>query len=77
MVPDSTTGDAVFESSQDILQLLKQHDIHDINVAYHESVAQPLASPEFLAPVNDLHTLKESRTSQIGSPPHLACPLPA
>lgn len=59
VVPDSTTGDAAFESSQDILQLLKQHDIHDIDVAYRESVSQPLTSPELLAPVNDLHPLKD------------------
>jgi hypothetical protein len=57
--PDSTTGDAAFESSQDILQLLKQHDIDDIDVAYRESVAQPLTGPQLLAPVNDLHPLKD------------------
>lgn len=59
VLPDSTTGDAAFESSQDILQLLEQHDIHDIDVAYCESVAQPLTGPELLAPVNDLHPLKD------------------
>ncbi|KDQ49643.1 hypothetical protein JAAARDRAFT_200650 [Jaapia argillacea MUCL 33604] len=58
VLPDSTTGDAAFESSQDILQLLKQHDIHDIDVAYRESVAQPFTGPELLAPVDDLHPLK-------------------
>ena len=55
---DSTSGDATFESSQDILRLLEQHDIHDIDVAYRESVAQPLTGPELLAPVNGLHPLK-------------------
>jgi hypothetical protein len=59
VLPDSTTSDTAFESSQDILQLLKQHDIHDIDVAYRESVAQPLTGPELLAPVNDLHPLKD------------------
>ena len=59
VLPDSTTGDAAFESSQDILQLLEQHDIHDIDVAYRESMAQPLTGPELLAPVNDLHPLKD------------------
>ncbi|KAG9079917.1 hypothetical protein FRC06_007320 [Ceratobasidium sp. 370] len=59
VLPDSTTGDAAFESSQDILQLLEQHDIHDIDVAYRESVAQLLTGPELLVPVNDLHPLKE------------------
>ena len=59
MLPDSTAGDAAFESSQDILQLLKQHDIHDIDVAYRESVTHPLTGPALLAPVNDLHPLKD------------------
>jgi hypothetical protein len=59
VLPDGTTGDAAFESSQDILQLLEQHDIHNIDVAYRESVAQPLTGPELLAPVNDLHPLKD------------------
>ena len=59
VLPDSTTGDAAFESSQDILQLLERHDIHDIDVAYRESVAQLLTGPELLAPVDDLHPLKD------------------
>jgi hypothetical protein len=59
VLPDSTTGDAAFESSQDILTLLKQYDIHDIDVAYRESVAQPFTGPELLAPVSDLDPLKD------------------
>ncbi|KAL6306131.1 hypothetical protein BKA93DRAFT_816510 [Sparassis latifolia] len=59
VLPDSTTGDTAFKSSKDILQLLKQHSIHDIDVAYCESVAQPFTGPELLAPVNDLHPLKD------------------
>jgi hypothetical protein len=58
VLPDSTTSDAAFESSQDILQLPKQHDIDDIDVAYRESVAQPLTGPQLLAPVDDLYPLK-------------------
>ncbi|KZP21618.1 hypothetical protein FIBSPDRAFT_891079 [Athelia psychrophila] len=58
VLPDSTTGDTTFKSFEDILQLLKQHDIHDIDMAYRESVAQPLTSPELLAPVNNLHPLQ-------------------
>lgn len=59
VLPDSTTGDAAFESSQDIIDLLKTHGIHDIDVAYRESVAHPLAGPELLAPVDDLHPLRD------------------
>ena len=56
---DSTTSDAAFESSQDILTLLKQYDIHDIDMAYCESVAQPFIGPELLAPVSDFDPLKD------------------
>ncbi|KAJ7200234.1 hypothetical protein B0H12DRAFT_1244484 [Mycena haematopus] len=59
MLPDSTTADAAFESSQDILTLLEQYHIHDIDVAYRESIAQPFTGPELLARVNDLHPLKD------------------
>ncbi|GBE86227.1 hypothetical protein SCP_0901060 [Sparassis crispa] len=56
VLPDSTTGDTAFKSSKDILQLLKQHSIHDIDVAYRESVAQPFTGPELL-PIAGLETL--------------------
>src|SRR5258708_19766 len=59
VLPDSTTGDAAFNSSNDILQLLAKHDIHDVDVAYRESVAQPLTGPVLYAPVDDFHPLKD------------------
>ncbi|KAI0041415.1 hypothetical protein FA95DRAFT_1501512 [Auriscalpium vulgare] len=59
VLPDSTTSEAAFESSQDILQLLNQHDIRDVDVAYRESVAQPRTGPALLAPVNNYHLLKD------------------
>ncbi|KAI0049139.1 hypothetical protein FA95DRAFT_1538795 [Auriscalpium vulgare] len=59
VLPDSTTSGAAFESSEDILQLLKQHDIRDIDVAYRESVAYPRTGPALLAPVNNAHPLKD------------------
>ncbi|KAI0028686.1 hypothetical protein K488DRAFT_89481 [Vararia minispora EC-137] len=59
VLPDSTTGDAAFDSSEDILQLLKKHDISDVDVAYHESTAQHLTDPVLYAPVDDLHPLKD------------------
>ena len=59
VLPDSTTGDAAFDSSKDILQLLKKHDIYDVDVAYRESTAQPLTGPVLYAPVDDLHPLKD------------------
>ena len=59
MLPDSTTSDAVFEFSQDILTLLKQYDIYDIDVVYHKSVAQPFIGPKLLAPISDFNPLKD------------------
>ncbi|KAH9945505.1 uncharacterized protein BXZ73DRAFT_96322 [Epithele typhae] len=58
VLPDSTNGDAAFNCTQDILQLLKKHEIDDVDVAYRESEAWPLAGPILYAPVNDLHPLK-------------------
>ncbi|KAJ3836427.1 hypothetical protein F5878DRAFT_718411 [Lentinula raphanica] len=59
VLPDSTNGDAAFNSAQDIINLLKQHDINDIDVAFRESVVQPLTQPILYAPVDDLHPLKK------------------
>ncbi|KAG9006378.1 hypothetical protein FRB94_000842 [Tulasnella sp. JGI-2019a] len=59
VLPDSTTGNAAFESSQDILNLLKKHNIHDVDVAYRETVTHPLTGPELWAPVSDFHHLKD------------------
>ncbi|KAJ3769879.1 hypothetical protein FB446DRAFT_810254 [Lentinula raphanica] len=54
-----TNGDAAFNSAQDIINLLKQYDINDIDVAFRESVVQPLTQPILYAPVDDLHPLKK------------------
>ncbi|KAG8816370.1 hypothetical protein FRC19_000408 [Serendipita sp. 401] len=56
--PDSTNGDAAFNSAANIIELLKRHGIDDIDIAYRESEAQPLSGPILYAPVNDLHPLK-------------------
>ncbi|CUA69287.1 hypothetical protein RSOLAG22IIIB_08413 [Rhizoctonia solani] len=71
VLPDSLTGEVAFESSNDILQLLKKHNIHDIDVAYRESVAKPLAGVELFAPVNDFDPLKgviDPVTTALGLP---------
>lgn len=34
--PNSTNGDAAFDTEQKILKLLKDHDIDDIDVAFYE-----------------------------------------
>ncbi|KDQ63439.1 hypothetical protein JAAARDRAFT_169256 [Jaapia argillacea MUCL 33604] len=68
---DSTTGDVAFESSQDILGVLKQHGIDDIDVAFRESEARLLTGPPLLAPVDDHDHLKNvihSVTTALGLP---------
>ncbi|KAI0091513.1 hypothetical protein BDY19DRAFT_983828 [Irpex rosettiformis] len=55
---DSTNGDAAFDATQDILKLLEGYGIDDIDIAYRESEAHPLAGPILLAPVGDFHPLK-------------------
>ncbi|KAG5342634.1 hypothetical protein C0989_012139 [Termitomyces sp. Mn162] len=45
--------------SRDILRLLEKHNIHDIDVAYRESVTRPLTGPKLFAPVNNIHPLKD------------------
>lgn len=48
VLPDTTTGDAAFDSAQGILQLVKEYDIDDIDVAYRESTARFLANSPLL-----------------------------
>ena len=56
VLPDTLTGEVAFHSSNDILDLLKEHGISDIDVAYRESVARGFSGPELFAPVSDLRS---------------------
>ncbi|KAJ2913566.1 hypothetical protein MD484_g6826, partial [Candolleomyces efflorescens] len=58
VLPNSTNGDAAFDSAQGISELLKRHGIDDIDIVYRESQAHPLSGPILYAPVNDFHPLK-------------------
>jgi hypothetical protein len=65
------TVEVAHDSSNDILDLLKNHGISDIDVAFRESMARPLRDPQLFAPVDDLHHLKEaidSLTTALGMP---------
>jgi len=42
VLPDTLTGEEAFHSSNDILNLLKEHGIFDVDVAYRESVTNCL-----------------------------------
>ncbi|KAH7334419.1 hypothetical protein B0J17DRAFT_733750 [Rhizoctonia solani] len=56
---DSLTGDVAYESCNEILNLLKENDITDIQVAYRESHTKLLVGPELFAPVDNYHHLKK------------------
>ncbi|KAI5987346.1 hypothetical protein F5J12DRAFT_728538 [Pisolithus orientalis] len=58
VLPDTLTGEVAFKSSNDILDLLKEHGIFDVDVAYRESVAKGSSGPELFAPVWDFDPLK-------------------
>ena len=71
VLPDTLTGEKAFHSSNDILDLLKEHGIFDLDVAYRESVARGFSGPELFAPVSDLDPLKaviDPVTTALGLP---------
>ena len=71
ILPDTLTGEVAFHSSNDILDLLKEHGISDVDVAYRESVARGFNGPELFAPVSDFDPLKaviDPVTTALGLP---------
>ncbi|KAF8344369.1 hypothetical protein F5887DRAFT_1134608 [Amanita rubescens] len=58
VLPDTLTGEVAFHSSNDILDLLKEHGISDVDVAYRESVVRSFSGPELFAPVSEFDPLK-------------------
>ena len=71
ILPDTLTGEVAFHSSNNILELLKEHCISNIDVAYRESVARGFSGPELFAPVSDLNPLKaviDPVTTALGLP---------
>src|SRR6267142_3714882 len=71
VLPDTLTGEVAFHSSNDILDLLKEHGISDVDAAYRESVARGFSGPELFAPVSDLDPLKaviDPVTTALGLP---------
>lgn len=70
-MPDTLTSKVTFHSSNDILNLLKEHSISDVDVAYCELVARCFSGPELFAPVSDLDPLKtviDPITTALGLP---------
>lgn len=72
VVPGTLSSEDTFDSSNDILDLLKDHDVSDIDIAYRESIAMASSGgPEPFAPVPDLDTLKaivHPTTTALGLP---------
>jgi hypothetical protein len=71
VLPDTLTGEVAFHSSNDILDLLKEHGISDIDVAYRESVARGFSGPELFAPASDRDPLRaviDPMTTALGLP---------
>ncbi|KIM81198.1 hypothetical protein PILCRDRAFT_821650 [Piloderma croceum F 1598] len=71
VLPDTLTGKVAFKSSNDILDLLKEHGISDVDVAYRESVARGFSGPQLFAPISDLDPLKaviDPVTTALGLP---------
>lgn len=69
--PDTLTGEVAFHSSIGILNLLKEHGIDDVDVAYRESVVKGFSGPELFAPVGDYDPLKaviDPVTTALGLP---------
>ena len=59
VMPNTLTGEVAHHSANDILELLKEHGITDVEVAYRESEAKFSAGPELFPPVYDLDPLKD------------------
>ncbi|KAI0371563.1 hypothetical protein BV20DRAFT_1120600 [Pilatotrama ljubarskyi] len=59
VLPDTTSAEAAFDSSQKILRLLIGYDVHDVDVAYRESIARFLGGSPLWAPVNDFSPVKD------------------
>ncbi|KAG6334418.1 hypothetical protein ID866_4674 [Astraeus odoratus] len=55
--PDSTTTTAAHNAAQDVLALLRDYQITDININYHQSLYTHKASGQLLQPVHDLNPL--------------------
>ncbi|KAI6154798.1 hypothetical protein BKA82DRAFT_23219 [Pisolithus tinctorius] len=53
VLPNTLTGEVEFQSSNDISNLLKDHGISDVDVAYREAAANGSNGPELFAPVSD------------------------
>ena len=71
VLPNTLTSETAFHSSSDILDLLKEHGIFDIDVAFRESIVKSYSGPELFAPVPDLDPLKaviDTATTALGLP---------
>ena len=71
VLPDTLTSEIAHASSKDILQFLEEHGIYDVEVAFRESTRTENGGPQLLAPVSDVHPLKDAiytLTTALGLP---------
>ncbi|KAF9068812.1 hypothetical protein BDP27DRAFT_1223677, partial [Rhodocollybia butyracea] len=71
VLPDTLTAEVAFHSSNDIFNVLKEHGISDIDIAYRESVARSFSGPELFAPAtafDPLKTVIDPLTTKLGLP---------
>lgn len=62
------TAKAAYDCSLEILDLLKQYDVSDVDVAFRESVVEPLSSLALRDTDTDLDSCKVSSTSLLSLP---------
>jgi hypothetical protein len=80
VLPNTLAGEDAFNSAKGLLELLKRHDITDVDVEYRESVYRRSAGPALLKSVSDINSTVDvvgPLTSALGLPiagsaePHL------
>jgi hypothetical protein len=71
VLPDTLAGEVAFDSANDILSMLQQHDTTDLDVAYRDSVCKPSTGPALFGHASDLDPLRhviDSLTTSLGLP---------
>lgn len=71
VLPDSLLGEDAFNTANSLLDLLKSHDIDDVDVEYRESVYRRSSGAELYAPVEKVDPTKEvidPLTTSLGLP---------
>ena len=71
VLPGSLLAEEAFSSANGLLELLKGHGIHDVDVEYRESVYRSLTGPKLYEPASNLNPIKsviDPLTTSLGLP---------